>query len=405
MKILQLTKKFPYPLNSGESIAVFNLAKGLINDATTIDLLSLNTSKHYTDTTKLGGGLDHYNKIYEIYHENDVSYIGASLNLLTSESYHVQRLRSKDFELKLKELLNINKYDVIILETIYLGVYLSVIKQLSHATICLRAHNVEYEIWKRCSKEETSILKSWYLQLCAKRLKNFEIKNLMEYHLVLPLTKRDAQSFKKLGYHGDQIVIPVGLSLEDYQSDIYVHDSKYCFIGSLDWMPNTQGLAWFLSQVWPKVLRINPSLEFHIAGKNAPDDHGYDQIDGVFYHGEVDSATAFIKENGVLVVPLLSGSGIRVKILEAMAMQRPVITTTIGLEGIEASHGENVLIADTIEDYIKCFTDHTLNLDLIAKNARTFMGKNFDRDYLSRKLKKTLQERIGKTVQQQAIHN
>ena len=401
MKILQLTKKFPYPLNNGESIAIYNLTKGLLHCGAELDLLSLNTSKHYTDVSSINDGLDHYSHISDIYHKNDTSYTGAFLNLFSRESYHVQRLQSSDYEHALIEKLSENDYDVILLETIYMSMYLPIIKQHSKAVICLRAHNIEYEIWRRCSEEEQSKPKAWYLNLCADRLKTFEIKYFEDYNLIVPITDRDALSFQSLGYSGSQVIVPVGLTLDNYTSDTYRHTGKFCFIGSLDWMPNLQGLQWFLNEVWPKVYVQNPDFQFHIAGKNADSSNTFDKIDGVTFHGEVDSATEFIRHHGALVVPLFSGSGIRVKILEAMAMQRPVITTDIGLEGINAKDQQQVLIANTIQDYVDRMTDDNIDYEAIALNGRNFIAETFDQKRLAEKLYSQLETIIKNKASQQ----
>ncbi len=402
MKILQLTKKFPYPLNNGESIAIYNLTKGLLHCGAEVDLLSLNTSKHYTDVTSLNGGLDHYRSISDIYHKNDTSYMGAVLNLFSSESYHVQRLQSSDFEAALIEQLASTNYDVILLETIYMSMYLPIILKHSKAVICLRAHNIEYEIWRRCSEEETSRPKSWYLNLCANRLKKFETKYFKDYDIIAPITDRDALSFQSLGYSGSQVVVPVGLTLDNYASDTYTHRGKFCFIGSLDWMPNLQGLRWFVKEVWPTVYAENPDFQFHIAGKNGDKSLTFNQIDGVTFHGEVDSATEFIRHHGALIVPLFSGSGIRVKILEAMAMQRPVITTDIGLEGINAKDQQQVLIANTIQDYIVRMTNQDIDYSAIALNGKNLIAETFDQKHLAEKLylqlKKNIQNRCSQQV-------
>lgn len=401
MKVLQLTKKFPYPLKDGESIAIYNLTKGLLNCGASIDLLSLNTSKHYTDTSKINGSMSHYASIDDVFHNNDVTYSGALLNLFSSESYHVQRLRSDDFKATLIQKLKTNTYDVIMLETIYMSMYVPIIKQYSNASICLRAHNIEYEIWKRCSCEESSKPKSWYYNVCAKRLKQFETKYFDDYALIASITDRDAESFKALGYTGKQVIVPVGLNMENYQSDQYKHQNKFCFIGSLDWMPNLQGLEWFVDKVWPNVIKIKPELQFHIAGRNAPQNHGFDKIPGVVFHGEVSSATDFIRDHGTFIVPLFSGSGIRVKILEAMAMQRPVITTDIGLEGISAINNKHVMIANTVEEYTNCLTNPAIDLESIASKGREYILQYFDRNRLAQNLYDSLREVISSQASQQ----
>ena len=112
-------------------------------------------------------------------------------------------------------------------------------------------------------------------------------------------------------------------------------------------MPNLEGLDWFLEQVWGALKARHPKLELHIAGRNTPARLRRLQLPGLVVHGEVPSATDFINQHSIMIVPLLSGSGMRAKILEGMALGKVVVTTRIGLEGIAAKAGKQVLVADT----------------------------------------------------------
>lgn len=389
MRILELTKKFPYPINDGESIAIYNLAKGLHELGASIDLLSLNTSKHFTDLTTVNGDFSHYNTFNAVYHNNDVKYSGAFVNLFTSQSYHVERLHSLDFAKALEKQLKENEYDVILLETVYMSLYTPVIRKWSKAKICLRAHNIEYEIWKRCSDEESNIAKAWYLKVCANRLKKFEMARFSDYDCIAAISQKDLDTFRTLGYKGDSCVIPVGLNDAKYTSATHRKTNSFGFIGSLDWMPNLQGLQWFLSEAWPQIHQAYPDLEFHIAGKNAPLNFEVDTKQNIVFHGQVDCAMSFIKSHSALVVPLFSGSGIRVKILEAMALGNTVITTDIGLEGIDAEHAKNVLIANDAKSFVDVvdflMKDPQL-LTTIGSNAKGFIKEQFNYRNVAKKL-------------------
>jgi len=121
----------------------------------------------------------------------------------------------------------------------------------------------------------------------------------------------------------------------------------------MDWMPNQEGIRWFLEFVWNKIHRKNPHATFYLAGRNMPEWLRRLQQPGVVVVGEVADAHEFMRSKTVLVVPLLSGSGIRIKIIEGMACMRPVLTTSIGAEGIEYTDAENVMIADTPDAFIE----------------------------------------------------
>lgn len=154
-------------------------------------------------------------------------------------------------------------------------------------------------------------------------------------------------------------------------------------------MPNIEGLRWFLSEVWPLLHSKFPNLKFHFAGRNAPKDLANIQLPGVIFHKDVSDSKDFMLEYPILIVPIFAGSGIRVKILEAMALGRVVITSSIGLEGIPAKHLDQVILANSAEDYIHsiqmCY-DGKINLLNLGQSARNFVHNNFDSSKLAEKL-------------------
>ena len=382
MKILQLTKKFPFPLKDGEVIAITSLAKAFKALGCEISLLSMNTTRHFFDSKHLPDTFNHYHSTDLVTVDNRIKVVDAFLNLFSNQSYHISRFISKEFEDKLIAILQHNEFDIIQLETLYLAPYVDTIRRYSKAKIVMRSHNVEHEIWKRIAENTATSAKKMYLQLLTKRLENFELQYLNKYDMMVAITQRDLNFFKKLGCSIPAHVSPIGLNTADYlPSEPTVAKTTFSFIGSLDWMPNMEGLRWVLEKVWPKVLKKAPHAEFHIAGKNAPDYLLNGQWDQVFVHGEVPDAAAFINQHDVMLVPLFSGSGMRVKILEGMALGRVVLSTQLGLEGIHAKHQENVLIADTVADFsqqiLSCI-EHPQIIKLLSKKAVQFVQQHYD---------------------------
>ncbi len=358
MRILQLCKKFPYPLKDGESIAVYNLSKSLNDLGCKVTLLSMNTSKHYCDLRTLPPSFNHYQKIHDVQVDNTVQLGGAVANLFSNQSYHITRFISKKFENKLIEILSGQTFDIIQLETPILSHYIPVIRKYSQAKIVMRSHNVEHEIWGRIAENARFLPKKWYLKNAANKLQRYEIEYLNKYDAVLAITQRDRQTLINLGLKRPCAVVPIGLNTNEYQNKKIILNKKLSlsFIGSLDWMPNIEGLKWFLEHAWPTIHAKHPDLEFHIAGRNTPAWLSNMVESNVIVHGEISDAKKFITDHPIMIVPLFSGSGMRVKILEGMAMGRAVITTSIGLEGIEAKNGAEVLIANTADAFAQAIS-------------------------------------------------
>lgn len=392
MNILIVAKKFPYPLKEGEPIAINYLARSLVELGCSVDLLVLNTSKHFFDPTLFPPEDNFFEEVHSVHVNNHITFSGALMSFLQGKSYILDRFKSSDFEGKLTDLLRNKRYDVVQFETIYLAHYTSVVRKHAGIILSLRAHNVEHEIWERVASNTNNALKKWYLSNQNKHLKQFETQMLNEFDVLLAITGRDLEAFRSMCFKNEGIVTPVGINLADYPIDNQqvADGSSISFIGALDWMPNQHGVVWFLEKVWQSVRQKHPEAEFHIAGKNTPiwliDKAGA----SAKVHGEVPNAKEFIRQHQVLVAPLFSGSGIKIKVLEGMALARTVITTSIGAEGIPAENGKHLLIADTASAFEKhinwCFENPAQAAE-IGKAAREFIRQHFDNLEIANRVK------------------
>lgn len=396
MNILQLCRKFPFPLKDGEAIAVTYLAKAYHELGAKLTLLSFNTIKHFYNVAELPPSFNHYKTIHTVYLNNHPEPIGAFLNLFSKESYHISRFTTNEFYQKLSYLLQQTSFDIIQMESVYFAPYIPLIRQLSSAKIVMRAHNVEFEIWERVAANTAFLPKKWYLSYLVNKLKRYEIAQLENYDLLLAMTQKDLDYFKNLGYRGKYFVAPIGLEISNYESFSPDYDQpSLSFIGSLDWVPNQEGLLWFLEEVWLDLRTEFPSLEFHIAGRNTPDWVFQKAGNGIIVHGEVPDAKKFLKKYPMTVVPLFSGSGMRVKILEGMAMARIVITTTLGIEGIPAIEEKSVLIADSKEAFIKkirYIINNKPKTLKIMEAARAFIEQHYDNTMIAKSVLEKFRE-------------
>lgn len=382
MRILQLTKKFPYPPKDGESVAILAMAKGykLLNH--NIDLLAMNTVKHHVEMDSISGLESYYNKHWSCSVNTNVVLRDAFINLFSSKSYNIERFISTTYKEKLIDVLKNNNYDVIQLETVYLTPYTDTIKKYSKAAIVLRSHNIENEIWYNLSATEPNLIRKIYYKLCYKRLKQYEISSLAIYDMILSITDRDKKTYFKINPHLKVNTVQVGIPLSNYDiSKSCDSCERFGYIGSLDWRPNIEGLRWFFDNVWVEIIKEFPDIKFHLAGRNADQTFLDDLPRGVEYFGEVDDATEFISTLDAVIVPLLSGSGIRIKILESMAMAKTVISTSKGFEGIEIEDMNNAIIFESYHDLQsklqKWMKDPNLR-KMISSNARHHITENFD---------------------------
>jgi glycosyltransferase involved in cell wall biosynthesis len=354
MRLLQITKKFPFPLHDGESIAVTNLSKSLCAQGWEVDLLAMNTSKHPFESNERPAALSHYGKVQFSNIDNQVTWKGALLHLMQGKSYQVERFVDFSFEQRLGAMLREGRYDVVQLESFYLSPYIETIRRYTNAHVSMRAHNIEHLIWRRLAEHTDRGLKRWYMKKVYRELETLETQYLSEYDSLLSISSCDQKKFLELGYDGPIKNIPIGLDPDHYEQVRQNEVKDIGFIGTLDWRPNEQGLRWFLDEIWGDCLNLLGKNRLHIAGRGASSSlrGKLESTPYCNYHGEVPCSDAFLQQHSIIIVPLLSGSGMRVKILEGMAKGMLVITTRQGLEGIPAKHQREVLVADSPKAFV-----------------------------------------------------
>jgi len=398
MTILQICNKIPFPGKDGGSIAMNNLTMGLINQGCEVKVLAIATPKHTVSKNQIPADYIAKTGFETIFIDTSLRIFPALKHLLLNKSYNLSRFYSEAFELKIIDILQKNKFDIIQLESLYVSMYIDVIRKYSKAKVVIRTHNIEHKLWEQKSKYEKNIFKKKYLSVLARQLKKQEIQLLSKADAVIPITLLDADWIKKNTDQKKIFTAPFGFSPDALKitKNKEVENALF-FIGALDWFPNAEGLNWFLDNVWNKVLLNLPNLKLYIAGKGMGADYKNRKIKNATFLGEVDNAHDFIQSKRVMIVPLLTGAGMRVKIIEGMAMGKVIVTTSIGAEGIDCTHNENILIADTKEDFvaaIKTSIDNPEKCELISKKAQSFVFSNYNNDEISKELKKNYESII-----------
>ena len=382
MNILLLSNKFPYPPRDGGSIATLNMATGLARRGCQVSLLAVNTSKHHADVASVPEAIRGEIDICAVTIDTGIRPFRLAMNLVFSRlPYNATRFRSSGVIRELERLLRETAFDVIQLEGPYLYYCIPAARRNSRALISLRAHNIEHEVWSRNAHHVNRTLRKKYLELLSRRIRKLEKRLLDRIDLLLPISTRDAGIFSAMKDGLPVHTVPFGLYLEDYPAKDPPAEFSIFFIGALDWFPNTEGLDWFIGRVWPALREELPGTRLHIAGRNAQKDTLNNAGDGIVFHGEVEDARVFMSQHSVMIVPLRSGSGIRVKILEGMAMGKAIVTTSIGCEGIGTLSGRDLIVADGPEEFVAAIKSLAMKpgtLGAMASNARQFIKEKFD---------------------------
>lgn len=385
MNILLVAHKPPYPPVDGGTLATLNMALGLAKAGNRVTVLAMVTPKHPSEESQIP---DDYRAMVDFRHHH----VGIStnpfqgiLNLLFSRKpYNIKRFEDSGFRDSLRGLLQATHFDIIQLEGLYLYPYVKTIRKNSTAFVVLRAHNVENIIWARLAKDGRNILRAWYFHILAKRIEKIEKEIICRVDALVPISPNDSDWFRSHGGGIPSITIPATYFPQpEPKQGVQAPPNAICYLGALDWLPNTEGLEWFIARVLPILRDRIDSLTVHIAGRNAPQGlvKRLSHTDNVIYHGEVGNAISYLSGYRIMIAPIISGSGIRVKIVEGMFLGKAIATTTIGCEGIAAVNGEHLLIADSPEsfaDAIEKLVNSDELISHISTKARTFASENFD---------------------------
>jgi glycosyltransferase involved in cell wall biosynthesis len=361
VKALILTNRVPFPPNSGYPIVVYNTIKGLLKLGVEITLFSINASKHKVDVD------DIYDPVFEQidFHshliDTEVNIWGAFFNIFSNQSYNVSRFFDDDATRILENVLRENEFDIIQFEGLFVVPYLDLVKENSKAKLIYRAHNIEFDVWERLAAREKFTPRRKYLEFLSRRLKVYEKEQINRFHQVFAISNHDKQSILLLGCQTRLDVFPVAVDFEKYKVDVTKTSFPTLFhLGAMDWRPNKEGLEWFLEEIWPDIEKLSGELRFYIAGKNMQKQFFDYDSDNLIVEGEVFDAVEFMNSKAIMIVPILTGSGMRVKIIEGMAMQKCIIATSMAAEGINCEHGKDILIANTPDEFyrsiLQCIT-------------------------------------------------
>ena len=382
MKILILTHRVPFPQNGGYPIVVCNTIRGLVNLGHEVSLVSLNGKKHLHEDDSQDELLSKINyRVYDI--DTSMSLFEGFLTTFSKNAYNVDRYYDPNFEKLLIGEVRKNQYDIIQFEGLFVAPYVDVARKNCQAKLVYRAHNMEHQIWERLAQQKNDPFKKFYLNLMSRRIKKYEIQQLNKFDAIAVFTAQDKATIMLNGTKVPVEIVPVGIDLSHYHPDFNQTEfPSLFFLGSLDWAPNREGIEWFLQNFHSDLVNDELRVKFYVAGNDIPEEFDeYEVMGKIFIQGEVDDALEFVNSKAIMIVPLLSGGGMRVKIVEGMAMQKCIISTSLGAEGINYKSGVNILIANTREEFFRAITRCVADEDYckaVGVNARRLIEEQHD---------------------------
>lgn len=359
MRCLYITSKPIYPIIDGGCFAMDSFLQTLQHSGFVVDHFAIATQKHPFSKEAYPEGLR--SESVEI--DTSIKPLQALKFLLKKGSYNVERFHSEKVLDKIDQLIKGSSYDFIILDSLYSTTYLSSIREMFSGKIYLRSHNCEAQIWYDLAENENSLPKSAYYKKLAKDLDKYETEVIKAVDGILAISHEDLELFKSTNTSIKSCVIPVHVAPSE-QIDFRVKKNELFHIGNMDWIPNREAVDRLL-RLYEDCKKTNSQLKLTIAGKNS--EQYYETTNDVDVKGFVEDLQVFAQNNGVLVSPIASSSGVRIKILEMMSYGVPVITTTAGARGILPEGKAIMTIVDSDKELVQAINKLTIDGEALEK--------------------------------------
>jgi glycosyltransferase involved in cell wall biosynthesis len=295
--------------------------------------------------------------------------------LFAGQADLAQRLASPEYARALARLLREQRFDYAHVEGLEMAAYLPQLKAHSSIKLIFDAHNAEHVLQRRAFETDVRQPARWpaalYSWLQGPRLRRFESETLRAAHAVTCVSEEDAAALRALVPKLNPVLVPNGIDVESYTpyalrpTGVMHNASCVTFTGKMDYRPNVDAVLWFAETIWPRIRARRPAAEFVIVGqKPVASVRALHDQHGITVAGAVEDVRPYIARAGVYVAPLRMGGGTRFKLLEAMALARPIVSTTLGAEGFAVQHGRELLLADEPEAFAQAV------LDVMSNNAR-----------------------------------
>jgi len=354
VKILWVKPGKLLPLDSGGQLRTYNILRCLASEHELTYLSYYGGSRDETYEREIVGHIPGTVSVYTGAPDATPGehYLDYARRVIWRAPYAVSKFTDKRVQRLLAEWMQQRRFDVAVCD--FLSSTLNFPRELPLPT-ALFQHNVETVLWKRRAEFEVKWLERMISKLEYAKMRRYEPAQVRRFHHVIAVSGADRDTMSAMVPSANISVVPTGVDLNKFQYDpgLRPQGLDVVFTGSMDWKPNIDGVEFFCKEVWPEVLAGIPNARFLIVGRR-PNQRVKDLASAsVEVTGTVPSIVEYLRRASVFVVPLRIGGGTRIKIYEGMAMGKATVSTTIGAEGLDVTHGQDIILADDPSSFAK----------------------------------------------------
>jgi polysaccharide biosynthesis protein PslH len=381
---LFVATNLPVPPNSGQAIRTLSIVQALASSGHELNFVSFAGRGHAETLDPLSSYCREIDlmerELTNMSHGADYLRRGGCLLLL--KPYSLERFRCEAMQARIQSQLSAWHFDLIVCD----GLYALVNVPQTTIPIALNCHNVEYVIFKRYSQIERNVFKKCYAIMEAHLMRNAERLSCRRASIAMACSYEDRDTLHQLHPNLRIVVVPNSVNTDSYSPDGSVSPGNtspvLLFQGAMDWYPNRDAVEFFVRTVLPLVRSECPTVKFIVAGRNPPPDfvEKLCAFGGVEFTGTVPDMRPYLSAATIVVVPLRTGSGTRIKILEGCAAGKPVVSTSVGAEGLDLEAGKDIILADDPAEFarsvITLLRDPTRR-DAIARSGRAVVVERY----------------------------
>jgi polysaccharide biosynthesis protein PslH len=390
MKILIISNVMPYPTDAGEKIRIFNIIKH-ISQTHEVSLITLIEKQHEEQfSSELKKYCSRVDTVLLRKHSKLEHMPGVMRYLISGEPLHNKFVFVEEMKKKIQQITYSESFDIVQIEHSIMAPYIKAISMANNSKKVLTFHNIASLQYQRIFNTEKNIVKKIRFFINCIQMKKWEANFAMNFDLCVTMSDNEKQFLQSKNPELKVAVIPNGVDVDKFQTlPVNFRTNNLLYIGKMDYQPNVDAVLYFVKKIFPFIKMKIRDAKFFIVGSNPSKKIKQLEKDkDVIVAGYVTDVLPFYEQCAVSVVPLRAGGGTRLKILESMAFGRPIISTSIGCEGLNVYNNENIIISDKPEEFAWKTIELLQNVDFrekISKNGRNLVEHNYSWESIAKK--------------------